>query len=150
RRARDEKEARDEQRAAHDRRTRLADERSERSTDCEPDEPAGVLAEEGHESEKAHPHPEPERPDVEQVAPREQEDAESDERDRQDVGGVPDDLREDARKPRPDGPAVEAEVEDRREDESEREQCEAHQLVLVLGARPLRPLLDARGDAWPK
>ena len=130
--ARHEQEARDEQGAADDRRARLPDERCERAADGHADPAARVLAEERHEAEEAHPHPQPERAHVEKVAAREQESAERDARDRQHVGGVADDLREDVREPGADGAAVEAEVEDGREDESEREQRETEQLVLVL------------------
>ena len=93
--------------------------------------------------EEPHPHAEPERPDVEEVAAREQEAAERDERDREHVGGVADDVRQHIREPRADRAPVEAEVEDRGEDEAEGEQREPEKLVLVLRACPLRPLLHA-------
>ena len=83
------------QRAADDRRAGVADQGGERAADREPDEAARVLAEQRHEAQEAHAHAEPERPDVEEVAPREQEAAEGDERHGQHVGGVADDIRED-------------------------------------------------------
>ena len=91
--ARHEQEPREEQRAADDRRAGLPDERSERAADGHADPATGVLAEERHEAEEAHPHAQPERANVQKVAAREQEPAERDERDRQHVGGVADDLR---------------------------------------------------------
>ena len=145
-----EKETAEEHGAADDRGARLADQRGERAADRHPDEAAGVLAEQRHEPEEAHPHPEPERTDVEQVASREQQAAKAEECDRQDVGSVSDDLREHVGEPRADGAAVEPEIEDGREDETECEQREAEELVLVLRARASRPLLHARRDAWTK
>ena len=56
-----------------------ADERGERAADRHPDPAARVLAEQRHEAEEAHPHAEPERAHVEEVAAREQEPAERDE-----------------------------------------------------------------------
>ncbi len=146
----DQQQACDEQRAADDGRSRLADERRDRAADREADEAARVLAEKRHEAEKAHTDAEAKRANFEEVAPREQQAAERDESDRKDIGRIADHLGECARQPRPDGTAVEAQVEDGGEHEPEREQREAEQLVLVLGAGSLRPLLHARGDAWPK
>ncbi len=148
--ARHEQKAAEEHGTADDRGARLADQRGERAADRHPDEAAGVLAEQRHEPEEAHPHPEPERTDVEEVAPREQQSAQAEECDGQDVRGVSDDLRQHVGEPRADGAAVEPEIEDGREDETECEQREAEELVLVLRARASRPLLHARRDAWTK
>ena len=104
-----------------------------------PTKPPESLPSKRHEAEEADPHAEPERTDVEQVAACEQQSSERDERDRQDVGGASDDVREHSGEPRADGAAVEAEIEDRCEDEPEREQCEPEQLVLVGRALSLRP-----------
>ena len=139
----DEQEARQQKRAADDRGARVADERGERAADREPDEAARVLAQQGHEAEEPDPHAEPEGTDVEQVAAREQQPSERDQRDRQDVGGASHDVREHSGEPGADGATVEAEIQDRREDEPEREQGEPEQLVLVGRARSLRPLLHA-------
>jgi hypothetical protein len=148
--ARDEEQAGDEQSAADDRRARLSDERREGAADREAEEAAGVLAEKRHETEEAHAHAEAKRTDLEEVAACEQEPAERNERDRQHVRRFSADVREDTREPRADGAAVEAEVEDRGEHEPECQEREPEQLVLVLRARALRPLLHACGDAWPK
>ena len=99
---------------------------------------------------KLDPDAEAERPHIQKVAAGEQEPAEADERDRQHVRGGPDDVVQHVGKPRADCAAVEAQVEDGREDEAQRQEGEAEELVLVLRARSLRPLLHARRDAWTK
>ena len=67
------------------------DQRGERAADGHPDPAAGVLAEQRHQTEEADPDTEPERAYVEEVAAREQQPTERDERDREDVGGPADD-----------------------------------------------------------
>ncbi len=132
RRAADEERAADQERAADDGGARLSDERCERPAEREPEEAARVLAEDGHEAEEADPHPEPERPDVEQVAPREHEAAQGEQRQRKHVRGVPEERVERVGQPGAHGAAVEADVEDRGEDEPERAEREPEELVLVL------------------
>jgi hypothetical protein len=127
-----EEEPGEKQGASDDGRSRVSDERCERAADREAYEATRVLAQEGHEPEDSHPHSEPERTDVEQVASCKQQPSEHDERDRKDVGRVPDDVRQHAREPRADGAPVETDVEDRGEDEPEGEQRKAEELVLVL------------------
>src|SRR5439155_18269171 len=50
--------------------------------------------------------------------------------------------------PSADGSAVPAEVEDRREEETEGDQPEADQLMVLLALRLALLLLDPRGQAW--
>ena len=100
--------------------------------------------------EEAHPHPEPERPHVQQVAAREQSPPSARSASGSTYAASPDDLLERVGEPGADGAAVEAEVEDGREDEPERDEREPEELVLVVRACSPRPLLHARGDAWPK
>ena len=118
-RAGDEQQACDEQGPSDDRGARLADQGCQRASDRHPDPAARVLAEQRHQAEKGHPHTEPERAHVQQVAACEQEPAEADERDRQDVRGAAHDVREHVCEPGPDSSAVEAEIEDGCEDEPE-------------------------------
>ncbi len=148
--ARHEQESAEQKCPTDDRRAGRPDERRERSADRHPDPASRVFAEQRHEAEEAHPHAEPERADLEQLAACEQQPSEGDEREREHVRGVAHHIRQDVGEPRANGATVEAEVEDRREDEPEREQRQAEELVLVLRALSPCPLLHARRDAWTK
>jgi hypothetical protein len=96
---RDEEQPRNEERAADDRGAGRADQRRERPTDRHSDPASGVLSEERHQPQEAHPPAEPERADVEELAACEKQDAERDERHREHVGGVADDVRQYAGEP---------------------------------------------------
>ena len=150
-----EQRAADEEGAADDRRAGVADETGERPAEREPEEASAVAAEQRHEPEEPDAEPEPERADVEEVAAREHEPADADQRERQHVRGAAEDRLEHVREPRAHRAAVEAEVEDRGEDETERGQPQAEQLALVvrpraaLGGPPLHPRRDARTKRPP-
>ena len=132
-----EERAAEEHSRAHDDRAGSADEPRHGAADREPDEASVVVAaEQRHQAEKAHAEPEPERPDVEEVAPREHERADSHERERERIRRVSEHGAEPVREPGADGAAVEAEVEDRRQHEAERGQPEPEQLALVVRRPP--------------
>ena len=143
--------ASEQQRAADDRRAGLADEAGQRPAESEPDVAARVAAEQRHEPEEAHTEAEPERPHVEQVAPREEQSPHAEERDREHERGATEDGVERVGEPGAHRASVEVEIEDRAQDEPERAEAEPEELALVLRLDPTRrPLLDPRGDAWPK
>ena len=143
-----EQRAADEDGAADDRRPGLADEGGERAAESKPDDAARVAAEQDHEAEERHAEPEAERADVEQVAPRELEPADDEQRERERVCRPAEHGAQQVREPRAHGAAVEAEVEDGREDEPERREGEPEELALVMRSCPApRPLLHARGHA---
>ena len=84
-----EQRAGDEQRTADDRGTRVADQTGKSPAERKADPAAAVLPEQRHETEKADADSEPERAHIEEIAAREHEPADREERQRQDVGAAP-------------------------------------------------------------
>ncbi|MGI8479420.1 MAG: hypothetical protein ACR2M2_06135 [Gaiellaceae bacterium] len=140
----------EEERTADDRGARLADHPRQGASQREADPAPVVSTEKRHQSQEADSQAEPKRAHVEKLAAREHQASDGEQREREHVCGVAHDLPERVGEPRANRATVETEVEDHGEHQSERCQCEPEELVLAVRARPLRPFLDACGDAWPK
>src|SRR5207244_9733988 len=92
-----------------------------------------------------------EGPHVHELAAGDHQPAEREKDDRSRIRRTADDRLEPVGDGAADGAPVPAQVEDRREEEPERDQREAHELVVLLALRlALLLLLDPRGQAWAK